>query len=100
MSRADWFSRRQHAENLASALRAILNEASDLEGIALKGGAFSAVLESSARDLRNAVADLIDALRDDLILAASGFDAGDVEAGCPATPERIAYLLSIHQTTS
>src|SRR5262245_3191258 len=90
-----WYERRERAEVLTAALRAILREADDLDGLARRGGKVAAVLKGAARDLRTSVADLIDELHDELAAAAFGFDAVDVARGHPATAERIAYLLKL-----
>jgi hypothetical protein len=98
-----WYERRQRADTLAASLREILSEADDLAGLAHTidlPRAVVVMLEGSARDLRDRVADLIDELRADLEPAASGFDPDRVAWGCPASPERVARLLSIHDEQS
>ena len=98
MSARDWYGARQRAERLAAALREILREADDLAGIAraIDSSTFAAVLEGSDRGLRSAVADLLDELRDDIQFAAIGFDPDQIAWGQPASPERVALLLSIY----
>ena len=105
-----WFERHQRAERLAAALREILREADDLDGIArvidprhprIDTSAVPAVLESSARDLRAMVADLLDELRGDLEPAALGFSRDASRGwGYSASPERVAQLLKLHQEES